>query len=440
MFRDIDINALNKELKDLEIKIRQQKLEYYEPTEIEMNKVYLDIVDFIKTNNRIIYGGQAMNTFIKQKNKDDVFYSDIDMADYEFYSPDPVKDLMNLCDILFKKGYSNVQGSSATHDGTYKVFVNFHPYCDISYISDTIFNKLPVISINELKYIHPYFSSVDTYRVYTDLIFSSYRLEKTIERSQLLFKHYPLTTKETNVEEKITDINEKILTFVRQKIIHDSKLIVIGKYAYNYYIKKAKLTDLATINDYEVISTKFNDDVKTILDILKERYAKHISYDKHYQFLEFTGKKYVFKYNNNPILTVYSHNNRCIVYRYSEPKKTNFGTFPLVFMHLLINYNYGLIHNVSNYKKYLIMVSNMNKAKNKYLKTHNKTILDETPFIHFTFKCMGDAIDQQRLRFLKIQEKKKLKKPLTFRYDPPGKEDRKVPDVVFPKETGVKMS
>jgi hypothetical protein len=52
-----------------------------------------------------------MNLLITDKNIDDSIYKKNDYMDIEFYSPEPVKDMINLCDILDDKKYDYVSGS-----------------------------------------------------------------------------------------------------------------------------------------------------------------------------------------------------------------------------------------------------------------------------------------------------------------------------------------
>jgi hypothetical protein len=72
--------------------------------------VFNIILNYIKDNKKIIYGGFAIDTLIKYKNKDDVIYDDYDYKDIEIYTYEPLVDLKNICDLLHKKGYNNVLG------------------------------------------------------------------------------------------------------------------------------------------------------------------------------------------------------------------------------------------------------------------------------------------------------------------------------------------
>ena len=117
----------------------------YEPTIDEFKSVVKAIKEFIKSKDRIVYGGSALNTLIQHKNPKDGIYDDLKKADYEFYSPEPIKDLKDLCDSLHAKKFKDIQGVQAQHGDSYKVFSNFEDVSDISYVPTYIYNKMPTI-------------------------------------------------------------------------------------------------------------------------------------------------------------------------------------------------------------------------------------------------------------------------------------------------------
>ena len=141
MYRNEDLKTINRNLGKLEDKAKEIYITQYEPTIEENRKVYAIIKEYIKKNNLIIYGGYAQNSLIKKMNEKDAFYREIDLADIEFYSFDPLQDLINLCDILYSKKFKFVEGKEGAHNETYKIFVNFHNYLDISYLPKNIFNN-----------------------------------------------------------------------------------------------------------------------------------------------------------------------------------------------------------------------------------------------------------------------------------------------------------
>ena len=276
MYRDEDIDIIKNNIDN----ITQEAMKIYktnnEPTLAESKLVYTEILNFIKEKNRIIYGGYAQNNLILMKNVDDGFYKDIDTPDIEFYSPEPLADLINLCDYLKSKNFKYVQGSEGIHEGTYKIFVNFINYSDITYISKNIYDNCPYIENNEgLRLAHPNFMLIDIYRVFTDPMTSYWRLEKSFKRFLRLYRYYPVINKNDNIFFESLTSNE-ILRTIRKKIIHNSNYIVVGSYAYNYFVKKINKPNIK-INFYELITENIKEEGIKIYKILKEIYGNKIT-------------------------------------------------------------------------------------------------------------------------------------------------------------------
>ena len=85
--------------------IQYKKLHELEPTIDQISSVFNIISKFIKQKKRKVYGGVALNSLLKSKNKDYAIYDENDTPDIEFYSPKPIDDLVELCDLLNEKGY-----------------------------------------------------------------------------------------------------------------------------------------------------------------------------------------------------------------------------------------------------------------------------------------------------------------------------------------------
>ena len=68
--------------------------------------------------------------------KSDQFYNrDIELPDFDFFSPNALEDTKELCDIYVKAGFIEVEGKPGIHQGTFKVFVNFIPVADITFLN-----------------------------------------------------------------------------------------------------------------------------------------------------------------------------------------------------------------------------------------------------------------------------------------------------------------
>jgi len=445
MYRIEDIEKINQNLSKIKDDAAKEYKTFYEPTLIEMSKVYNAIKNYIKKNNKIVYGGFAQNLLIIKKNPADAFYTDIDgayfnwpdIADIEFYSTTPLVDIINLTEELYAQGFKYIEGKEGMHPETYKIFVNFINYCDISYIPTHINNNMPIIIVDGIKCTNPHFMMVDAYRVLTDPMTSYWRLDKSITRFQTILKYYPID--ESNVDKNIIlqSTNEIVIKFIRKIIIQKSKLIAVGLHAFNYYAKKVSDKDvIKNIPYYEIISTNYEHDAKFIYNHLNKEFGNKISVKEFTPFFSFLDKHIEFFYNNMLILKLYGNNQRCIVYNYSDKKKTHFGTYNLVMMYLFFEYYYALINkNKQNTNLFNILIGKFFKLRNTYLNNKKITVIDDSPFKDFTYKCYGTPVESIRSSLLSGLEKRKQGKQMKFRYGPTGK-PKQAPEYNFSNISG----
>ncbi len=443
MYREEDLVKIEENYDKIRNESAKEYKTYYEPTLTEISNVYKAIKNFIKKNKRIVYGGFAQNMLIKIKNPDDVFYTEIDgafynlpdIADIEFYSPTPVADLIALTEELYSQGFKHIEGKEGLHGETYKIFVNFDNYCDISYMPQHVFNNLPVVEIDGIKCAEPHFMLVDAYRVLTDPMTSYWRIDKSIKRFQKILKYYPIDDKHYESPLQIkTFANEDVLKYVK-KFIKKSKLIVVGLYAYNYFAKKVSDKLVINVPYYELISTELEKDGKHIYKHLVHKFGNKITTKEYYPFCEFLDRRIEYYYNGNLILKLYGNNHRCIVYNFSDKKKTHFGTYNLVMMYLFFEYYYNFINrNNQNTELLKKIIGKFYKLRNVYLTQKNITVLDDSPFKDFTFKCYGVPLDVKRSALLEgLEMFKKGKRK--FKYNPSGKPG-KSPDFSFANSSG----
>jgi hypothetical protein len=140
-------------------------------------------------------------------------------------------------------------------------------------------------------------------------------------------------------------------------------------------------------------------------------------------------------YKDQLVFKLYGNNQRCTVYIHSKKKKTYFGTYNLVFMYLLFNYFYYYINHDKAETNCLILLGKLHESRKNYLNKRNITVIDNSPFQDFTFKCFGKPYETIRESLLKGLEKKSQGKQMKFRYGPSGKPG-KVPEFRFNNTSG----
>src|SRR3989339_819399 len=126
-----DINLIEEKWGDIMDSVEKEKLHHLEPSYTEMTDVFNIICQFIISKQRKIYGSYGLNLLLKNKNENESIYSKYEIPDIDFYSPTPIVDLIELCNILCDKNFTMVIGKDAQHLETYNVSVNCNVYCDI---------------------------------------------------------------------------------------------------------------------------------------------------------------------------------------------------------------------------------------------------------------------------------------------------------------------
>jgi hypothetical protein len=410
-----DIQLLSKNIDEINEKIERKQLEMYEPNNDERKKITEIILTFTKENRRKIYGGYALNNMVVDKSKTEGFYKDYQTPDIDFYSPSPLEDLVNLCNIIHKAGFKRVLGKEARHSDTYSIIVNFQLYCDITYVPRNVYNKMPFKEINGIHYIHPFFMAIDYLRMITDPLASYWRIEKGLKRMVLLQKHYPLPV----INKPIQNIDsnpdlDKAVNLVTSFLINRKTCIAIGFYAYNYFVEKSGTTNknIKPINIpyHEFISTNYKHDFDEIIELLKKNFEpSRVSHKEYFPFFQFTGFSVEILIDNEVIAVIYSHNNKCLPFQFVEPLefkkskeikpsgKITLGSFSLaVLFAQIMTIKYRVNNDRVLTEVYMTIVSHLISVRGEYFKKNNKNIFDSTIFRDFIVECIGDGIHPDR--------------------------------------------
>jgi hypothetical protein len=240
----------------------------------EIKRIINIVETFLKTKQVICYGGTAINNILP---KQDQFYNkDIEIPDYDFYSSNALNDAKELTDIYVKNGFEEVEAKSGQHHGTYKVFVNFIPVADITYLPKELFVsiKKEAIRVGGILYAPPNLLRMGMYLELSRPAGDVSRWEKVLKRLSLLNKHYPLKGKQcfkTNFQRNMEDLTktEEIYDNIQQTLI-DQGVVFFGGYAlslYSQYMPKNLKNRLQKIPDFDVLT----EDPLLTSQIVKER-------------------------------------------------------------------------------------------------------------------------------------------------------------------------
>ena len=244
----------------------------------EVKMIITIVEEFLMKKKLVCYGGTAINAVLPPE---DQFYDmSLELPDYDFFSPNALKDAKELADIYYKRGFTNVEARAGIHLGTYKVFVNFIPVADITQILPELFKsiKRTAININGINFASPNFLRMSMYLELSRPNGDISRWEKVLKRISLLNKNYPLRgqfCKDIEIqryfdpEKKLSkDSEEKIFHITRDTLVSQG-VVFFGAMALQIYLKnlkKFKFHKFKKIPDFDVLSLN----PKQTATILKE--------------------------------------------------------------------------------------------------------------------------------------------------------------------------
>jgi hypothetical protein len=417
--------------------IKEKRKKLY-PSLPLINKILKIIENFIIEKGRILYGGMSHNYYLSLKDNP-IYDSDV-LPDYDIYTPDPIQDVIDICNILHKNGFKYITGSEAVHGKTYKVFAETEAVFDLSYVPTNIYNKLAyTVGKDKLKYLNMDMLFIDIYRQYSDpLISYDYRLKKIHERKKIMDKFYPVKSVKEQVKYDNSKLDPKneILRFIYKSYIKNKKnLIVIGNYAYTYYILKTKEKDGLPITHFDVISDTALEDAKSLQIILHKEYGDKLSIEEYSQFFQFLGYKYTFLYNGKPMLNIYDNMSRCLTINKIHNETVNISSYSSTLLHLYIFLFQSKINNKQNdIKLYTKLIYKFTELYKKYKDTYSNL------FVKIKVNCVGKTQTSEKIKQDIIQQRRKNRQPFVWRYYPAQKlmEKQSVP-FKFVNESGNKV-
>jgi hypothetical protein len=247
---------------------------------------------FMRTHKILCYGGTAINNILPEQYR---FYNkNIEIPDYDFFSPYATEYAKDLANIYYKAGYEEVEAKSGVHSGTYKVFVNFVPIADITLLDKKLFQTVSkkAIKVNGINYCPPNFLRMAMYVELSRPMGDVSRWEKVLKRIILLNKNYPLKGISCNEQdfqrhyEGTLEDQNKIYEITRTSFINQG-VVFFGGYAaalYSKYMPYKERKQVSNIPDFDVLS----ENPESCATILKEQ-------------LHYEGYKEVKIFKKNPI-------------------------------------------------------------------------------------------------------------------------------------------
>jgi hypothetical protein len=438
-------NEICKDLtfKDCELAILRQAVDKAEEkkgkqvvSSPEIKRIITILENFIKKKGVVCYGGSAINAILPKREQ---FYNkDIEIPDYDFYSQYALEDAKELVDIYINEGFMEVEAKSGQHYGTYKVFINFIPIADITFIPKELFIaiKRDAIRVGGILYAPPNLLRMGMYLELSRPDGDVSRWEKVLKRLSLLNNAYPLSAKECakiDFQRNMSDTeNANIIYDVVQKTLVDQSVVFFGGYAlsmYSKYMPKKLQKQLEKIPDFDVLS----EDPLQTAEIVKERLSDigvtNVKIIKRPGIGEIIAPNYEIKVGNDTVAFIYEplacHSYNIIKEGSEDIKVATIDTMLSFYLAFLYSdrpyYDKDRILCMSNY---LFDVQEKNRlSQNGLLK-------------RFSLNCIGhqETIEEMRAeksqKYLELKDKKNSKEyeEWFLRYRPADfleKEDKK---------------
>lgn len=280
-----------------------QKIQKKQKKKIIQNDIIDILEEFIKQNGLVCYGGIAINAILPKAKQ---FYNkQLDIPDYDFFSPNALNHAKELALIYAQAGYQNVEAKSAMFYGTYKVFVNFIPIADITHLDVDVFNIIQnkAILIKNILYSSPTYLRMSLYQELSRPYGDVSRWQKIYNRLTLLNQvhpfHYEVDLTQNNLV--FSDVYDKLVN-----ICVKNNYVLFGDFGLSFYKeyfpKKYKKTiDSKKIKQIYILS----DNYKEVLDSLKGIDYKLIPHTKEYKFI---NSFYEIEINGQSLLYIFTTN------------------------------------------------------------------------------------------------------------------------------------
>ena len=405
---------------DCELAILRQAVDVNEETKgkkivntAEIKSILKIVEDFLIKKKLMCYGGTAINNILPSY---DQFYNrDAEIPDYDFYSPDALKDAKELTDIYYKHGYTDAEAKAGVHHGTYKVYVNFIPIADITQLEPSLYKSLfkETLLVAGIRYVPANFLRMGMYLELSRPAGDISRLEKVLKRLTLLNKHYPLKSgkcEEVDFQRKMSindDMKSRIYFTVRDTLINNG-VVFFGGHAYRLYSQYVSKEEAhSKINkhapDFDVLSDDIHKTALIVQEQLQEIGATNIKSIEHPALGEILPKRVQIIVDDETIAFIYEpiacHNYNVINVKGNKVKVATVDTvlsFYLGFIYLnLPEYNVDRLLCMASY---LFHVQEKNRLSQKGL------------LKRFNIECYGKQPTKESIRAEKASKYREIKK------------------------------
>ena len=381
----------------------------------EVKRIIIIVENFIRNKKLVCYGGTAINNILPVN---DQFYDKtLELPDYDFFSPNALDDAKELADLYSKAGYTEVEAKSGVHHGTYKVFVNYIPVADITYLVPSIFRaiKKESIIVHGIQYAPPNYLRMAMYLELSRPAGDVSRWEKVLKRLILLNNAYPLRNPrchaikfQRDFEDGNKQEKEDIYFLVRDALI-ERGVIFFGGYAsilYGRHMPPKQRRQIAQVPDFDVLAQEPKECADEIKEILVKHLYNNVKVTKHKAIGEIIPIHYEITVGLETVCFIYTpiacHSYNVITVNKKQIKVATIDTilsFYLAFIYA--NRSYYDSDRLLCMAQYLFSIQAKNRLNQKGL------------LKRFSITCYGNQSTMEDLRSEKARKFEELKNKRT---------------------------
>lgn len=390
-----------------------EKLQGQKVTNSEEVKQIIKILEnFLIEKKCICYGGTAINNILPKYAQ---FYNkDVEIPDYDFFTPTALETAKELADKYYAAGYQEVEAKSGMHYGTYKVYVNFIPIADITYLHPPLFEAInkEAISIAGIKYAPPNFLRMSMYLELSRPSGDVSRWEKVLKRLTLLNKFYPfgknLKCETVDFQRKFTSTSsesEKLYFTIRDSFIEQG-VVFFGGYAsslYSRYMPSKQKQKFSRNPDFDVLSEEPEKCSMILRERLTDNGFKNIEEIVHEEVGEIIPERIEIRVGKETVAIIYHpiacHNYNTITIGSQEINVATIDTMLSFYLAFIYSDNYSYFKDrILCMAKFLFYVEEQNRLEQKGL------------LKRFSIKCIGKQPSLEEIRSEKAAKFKELAK------------------------------
>jgi len=344
--------------------------------------------------------------------EDNFYYIEVVVPVYDCFTLDGLNDSIELADLYYKEGFTDVEAKAGQHHGTFKVYVNYMAIADLTNLPKEIFASLKkeAIRVAGILYAPPNFLRMSMYLELSRPAGDISRWEKVLKRLTVLNKHYPTTSVNCNEVDFQREMEDKthedeIYESVKNTLINLG-VVFFGGFAismYSQYMPKHLKHKLEKIADFDVLSH----DPETTCEIVKERLKdagiKNVKVTKRENVGEIVPVHYEIKVGNDIVAFVYEpigcHSYNVINFKGQKVKIATIDTmlsFYLAFLYTNRPYYTEFADRILCMSKFLFDVQQKNRLSQRGL------------LKRFSITCYGHQQSVEEMRAEKAAKYKEL--------------------------------